>query len=151
MFKKTLAFVALLALAGCQSGGTSVDVQVKELSIGGCMIELLDEKGGSVMVQSPAQYSNFERELNAMSAVNENCASDIELPEIDFASAVFVASNEEGTCGLDFDVVTTLDDGVLHVDWVENLPEEPHCESAMLGALAAELSELPEDVTILVD
>lgn len=154
MFKKLLAFAALLALAGCQSGGTSADVQVKELSVGGCIMELLDEKGGSVMIQSPAQYSNFERELNALGLVNENCESDIELPEIDFASAVFVASNEQATCSIDnLELNTVLEDNVLQVSWdMRELEEdEAICESAVSAAMAVELSDLPEDATILVD
>lgn len=153
-----LALAVFVALAGCQSTPTpdvsEVKVTMLTDQLQGCVTELLAQKGGSVVIKSPAQYINFGNELNALGASSELCESEVVLPEIDFTQALFVAKNASATCGLDYlEPKTGLEDTILTVSFAQRElgPDEAICESFVEGAVAAEVSEIPEGVTVKVD
>ncbi|MFT7183684.1 MAG: hypothetical protein ACI9QC_000003 [Oceanicoccus sp.] len=152
MFKKTLAFATLLALSGCQSG--AVDLTVTNLTdqLTGCVTEALAQKGGSVVIKSPAQYSNFQSEINKLGDSSELCESGVTLPEIDFGEGVFVAKNISEVCSLDVVVETSLDGELLTVNFVEDMTqyEGQECETNVDGVVAAQLTEVPEEVSSIV-
>lgn len=154
MFKKTLALATLALLAGCQSG-VAANVTVTNLTdqLTGCVMEAVDQKGGSVVVKSPAQYSNFQSEVNKLGEQSELCASDVVLPEIDFGEGVFVAKTLMNVCTRDFIVTeTTLEDDVLHVNFTEDdSVDRAECENYIPMVYAVELTDLPEGASILVD
>lgn len=154
MLKKTLAFAALIALSGCQSGATGVIATDLTDQLTGCVMEAVDQKGGSVVIKSPAQYSNFQSGVNKLGETSELCATDVVLPEIDFGEGVFVAQTVSNVCTLsDMIVDMNLEDEVLHVSFIKD-PEGPlevDCQDFTSGVLAAELSNIPEGTSIVVD
>jgi len=153
MFKKSLAVVALLALSGCQSGGVTTEVTMLTGQVQGCLFDAVGQKGGAVVIKNTPQYSNFERELNALGDASDLCESDVELPEVAFGESVFVAKNMTQVCALDVVVETVLEDDVLHVTVTEDEAsyEGQECETLMEGAVAFELSGIPEGASIKIE
>jgi hypothetical protein len=151
MLKKSIAILSLIVLAGCQSG---VEIAYTDLTdqVSGCVREVLDQKGGSVIIKSPAQYYNFQSEINKLGELSEHCSNEVVLPEIDFAEEVFVAKNVINTCTLKSVIETSLEEGVLMVSFLEDTSEfeGQDCENLVEGTSAASLKNLSEEVESII-
>jgi hypothetical protein len=154
MYKKAIVFFSLFALVGCNSAG-SVDTQVSMLTdqISGCLFDAVGQKGGSVVIKNQPQYSNFERELNALGEASELCESGVEMPEVAFGDAVFVAKNMTQVCVLDVVVETAEEDDVYRVMITEDTSsyEGQECETYTDGAVAFALEGVPSGASIVVE